>query len=267
MLKDAGLADSFWAEALFCFAYTWNRICHGNNNKTPFELYSGNTPSVKHLQPFGSKVYVNTPKQLRNKFQPRAKAGVMVGYAMRTRGYRVWLPEQRKVIETSNLKFSNEAVPVIENRRANRVYYESESDSEDDDSDDDRYTSPDTPEQTRFEPQPSTSRSPDLIIQPQPSSSRRPDTVDQTPQSSQSPDSSEVWQRKAVLRRDKSRYDIYYKPPGGKNVTLRSLNNVKDYCEKRKIKYDPKEFDFSTKNTYTGPITKKNISKPRNQSA
>ncbi|GBO10569.1 Retrovirus-related Pol polyprotein from transposon TNT 1-94 [Araneus ventricosus] len=39
LLKDSGLGQGFWSEALLHFVYTWNRICHLNQCKTPFELY------------------------------------------------------------------------------------------------------------------------------------------------------------------------------------------------------------------------------------
>ncbi|GBN63204.1 Retrovirus-related Pol polyprotein from transposon TNT 1-94 [Araneus ventricosus] len=43
LLKDSGLGQGFWSEALLHFVYTWNRICHSNQRKTPFELYGGKT--------------------------------------------------------------------------------------------------------------------------------------------------------------------------------------------------------------------------------
>ncbi|GBO14566.1 Retrovirus-related Pol polyprotein from transposon TNT 1-94 [Araneus ventricosus] len=47
LLKDSGLGQDFWSEALLHFVYTWNRICHSNQSKTPFELYGGKRPSIK----------------------------------------------------------------------------------------------------------------------------------------------------------------------------------------------------------------------------
>ncbi|GFX58169.1 copia protein [Trichonephila clavipes] len=52
LLKSSEVAHKFWGEALLCFTYAWNRICHKDSNKTPFEKYSGRKPSVLHLKPF-----------------------------------------------------------------------------------------------------------------------------------------------------------------------------------------------------------------------
>ncbi|GBO26123.1 hypothetical protein AVEN_110470-1 [Araneus ventricosus] len=35
----------------------------------------------------------------------RSKSGILVGYALQTKGYRIWFPESRKVIETINVRF------------------------------------------------------------------------------------------------------------------------------------------------------------------
>ncbi|GBN18764.1 Retrovirus-related Pol polyprotein from transposon TNT 1-94 [Araneus ventricosus] len=41
----------------------------------------------------------------RSKLDARAQKGYLLGYAFKTRGYRVWLPEKNKVIETKNVPF------------------------------------------------------------------------------------------------------------------------------------------------------------------
>ena len=62
LLNSSGLSQKFWAEALLCFVYAWNRVCH-KNKKAPFELYSGKKPSVFQLKKFGSLASVGVPKQ------------------------------------------------------------------------------------------------------------------------------------------------------------------------------------------------------------
>ncbi|GFY16976.1 retrovirus-related Pol polyprotein from transposon TNT 1-94 [Trichonephila clavipes] len=46
LLKSSEVPHKFWGEALLCFTYAWNRICHKDSNKTPFEKYSGRKPSL-----------------------------------------------------------------------------------------------------------------------------------------------------------------------------------------------------------------------------
>ncbi|GFT54374.1 retrovirus-related Pol polyprotein from transposon TNT 1-94 [Trichonephila clavipes] len=65
LLKSSEVPHKFWGEALLCFTYAWNRICHKDSNKTPFEKYSGRKPSVLHLKPFGCLAYAGVPKQIK----------------------------------------------------------------------------------------------------------------------------------------------------------------------------------------------------------
>ncbi|GFX40394.1 retrovirus-related Pol polyprotein from transposon TNT 1-94 [Trichonephila clavipes] len=80
-------------------------LCHSGQTVTPIELYIGIKPSIGHLRPFGSILYVGTPRPLRGKLDPKDKKGVLVGFALGTRGCRVWIPDDSRVIETSNVHF------------------------------------------------------------------------------------------------------------------------------------------------------------------
>ncbi|GFV55001.1 retrovirus-related Pol polyprotein from transposon TNT 1-94 [Trichonephila clavipes] len=92
------------------------RFCHVNNDylvKTskndsvkglPRLTDNGRKPSVLHLKPFGCLAYAGVPKQIRKKFDMRAKMGIMMGYAQRTKGYRIWLIDENKLVETINSK-------------------------------------------------------------------------------------------------------------------------------------------------------------------
>ncbi|GFV91245.1 retrovirus-related Pol polyprotein from transposon TNT 1-94 [Trichonephila clavipes] len=73
--------------------------------KTPYELYFGRKPTVSNLKVFGGHVYVGIPKQLRNKLDLRAKHVIILGYACSTRGYRIWLLDEKKLVEACNVLF------------------------------------------------------------------------------------------------------------------------------------------------------------------
>ncbi|GFW73351.1 retrovirus-related Pol polyprotein from transposon TNT 1-94 [Trichonephila clavipes] len=105
LLKSSEVPHKFWGEALLCFTYAWNRICHKDGNKTPFENYSGRKSSVLHLKPFGCLANSGVPKQIRKKFDMRAKMGIMMGHAQRTKCYRIWLIDENKLVETINVRF------------------------------------------------------------------------------------------------------------------------------------------------------------------
>ncbi|GFX11758.1 retrovirus-related Pol polyprotein from transposon TNT 1-94 [Trichonephila clavipes] len=137
LLKSSEVPHKFWGEALLCFTYAWNRICHKDSNKTPFEKYSGRKPSVLHLKPFGCLAYAGVPKQIRKKFNMRAKMGIMMGYAQRTKGYRIWLIDENKLVETINVRFDENKRGINFRQKVNSNlgynlnlpdYYEDDSD-------------------------------------------------------------------------------------------------------------------------------------------
>ncbi|GFV43754.1 retrovirus-related Pol polyprotein from transposon TNT 1-94 [Trichonephila clavipes] len=79
---------------------------HGDpNGKNDYQKKGGRKPSALHLIPFGCLAYAGVPKQIRKKFDMRAKMGIMMGYAQRTKGYRIWLIDENKLVETINVRF------------------------------------------------------------------------------------------------------------------------------------------------------------------
>ncbi|GFV85241.1 retrovirus-related Pol polyprotein from transposon TNT 1-94 [Trichonephila clavipes] len=65
----------------------------------------GRKPSVLHLKPFGCLAYAGVPKQIRKNSICVRKIGIMMGYAQRTKGYRIWLIDENKLVETINVRF------------------------------------------------------------------------------------------------------------------------------------------------------------------
>ncbi|KFM74814.1 Copia protein, partial [Stegodyphus mimosarum] len=223
MLNDSKMGKEWWAEALGCFVHTWNRVCH-KSNRTPYEMFLNRKPSVVYFKVFGCKAYVGVPKQIRNKLQMRCREGIMVGYAKETRGYRIWLPEERRLIETCNVKFDEKvnAVDDILDQKSKTKFKRLEESELLAESDEEQETS-------RKELKSSEDKS-------------IPKEV-----------SDLNWQRKAVKRPDGTRTDIYYYVEGT-DTRFRSHNDIEKYCEARNIKFEKDKFDFSGRNEYSGKV-------------
>ncbi|GBN24619.1 hypothetical protein AVEN_249590-1 [Araneus ventricosus] len=123
----------------------------------------------------------------------RAKKGIMVGYALKTREYRTWLPNERKIVETINVSFDedNTLEPNISgavldpNKKIINVSSNSESE-----------------EESEHLSIPRTQKS---------------QSSEQVGASNNSKTSEKViWERKAVPLKDRSRTDIYYYVQGSK---------------------------------------------------
>ncbi|KAI0991193.1 hypothetical protein K3495_g16994, partial [Podosphaera aphanis] len=98
-----------WAEAVKTFIYTKNRQFHKTvTGMTPYEALHGEIPSTDHLQPFGRECFVHIPKAKRlagTKFLPRAQKGLFVGYTEALNHYRIFIPENGKVIVSADVNF------------------------------------------------------------------------------------------------------------------------------------------------------------------
>lgn len=64
-----------------------------------------NDPEYSHLRSFGCGAYVHQVKQ---KISPRAVKGILVGYAQGTKGYIVWLLEEKKIVIGKDVVFNED---------------------------------------------------------------------------------------------------------------------------------------------------------------
>ncbi|SGY58245.1 BQ5605_C006g04354 [Microbotryum silenes-dioicae] len=90
MLLDSGLPMCSWSDALAVATFILNRRPHPRiQGKTAIEVLLGKKPSLAHLQPFGSTVFVH---------------GVFIGYSGEY-NYRVWVQSSKQVYVSRHVTF------------------------------------------------------------------------------------------------------------------------------------------------------------------
>jgi hypothetical protein len=100
----AHLPAHLWAESVNTANYIINITrTRANLGLTPYELLIGAKPDVTHLRIFGSACHVHLSTG-RKKLDPLSIPGVFVGFDAHTKGYRVYIPKNRRVIVTSDVK-------------------------------------------------------------------------------------------------------------------------------------------------------------------
>ena len=106
MLAESKLPKSFWAEAIATAAFLSNRSPKESfNGATPEECWTGEKPDLSFLKVFGNKAYAYVPSQFRSKLEPKTRPCIMVGYCQNQKGYRLWNPQQKKVITARDAIF------------------------------------------------------------------------------------------------------------------------------------------------------------------
>lgn len=106
LLIQSGLPLSFWAEAVNTANYIRNRCPTKTlNGMTPYEAWTKKKPSVSHFRDFGSRVFCLNKAPNKGKLLSRCNEGILVGYSEYSKGYRVWLKEERRVDIVRDVKF------------------------------------------------------------------------------------------------------------------------------------------------------------------
>ncbi|CAL8107783.1 unnamed protein product [Prunus armeniaca] len=104
ILTSAKIAKKFWAEAISTACYTANRVfLRPGTTSTPYELWKGRKPNIKHMRVFGSVCYIYRDRENLAKFDTRSDAGIFLGYSLTSRAYRVFNKRTCTVMESINV--------------------------------------------------------------------------------------------------------------------------------------------------------------------
>ncbi|GBN38910.1 hypothetical protein AVEN_97894-1 [Araneus ventricosus] len=107
LLHESKLPTNLWAEYVNTQTYLRNRFPHkALKGKAPLNVWSVKKFSKRH---FKRIAYVFIQKRYRNKLEPNAQKGIMIGYAL---GYRIFFPQSRKVTDTKQIEFSSNETPI-----------------------------------------------------------------------------------------------------------------------------------------------------------
>jgi hypothetical protein len=100
MMSQSVLPLSFWGYALEIATFTLNRVPSNSVIKTPYEMWTGKTPSLSFLKIWGCEVYVK--KLQSDKLTPKSDKCIFVGYTKETLGYYFYNRSEGKVFVTRN---------------------------------------------------------------------------------------------------------------------------------------------------------------------
>lgn len=107
LLSDSGLPKTFWGEALNTATYLRNRAPSSTTgNLTPTQRWTGKRPDVSHFRVFGCRAFAHQPAELRGKLDPKTQKCLMMGYAKKSKGYRLFNEVTRKIIISRNVIFN-----------------------------------------------------------------------------------------------------------------------------------------------------------------
>ena len=105
MISHSNLPISLWGEALKTAAYILNRVLTKATAKTPYELWTGMKPSLKHLHIWGCLAEARPYRPHEKKLDSRTISCYFIGYSERSRGYKLYDLTTKSFFETRNARF------------------------------------------------------------------------------------------------------------------------------------------------------------------
>ena len=106
MMSHANLPISLWMDALRTAVYILNRVPSKAIPKTPFELWKGWKPSLRHLQIWGCPAEARLYNPNEKKLDFKTVSDYFIGYPEKSKGYRFYCPNHStRIVETGNAKF------------------------------------------------------------------------------------------------------------------------------------------------------------------
>ncbi|GJZ31366.1 putative ribonuclease H-like domain-containing protein [Tanacetum coccineum] len=106
MLADSLLPIPFWAEAVNTACYVLNRVLVTKpQNKTPYELLIGKSPSISFMRPFGCPLTILNTLDSLGKFDGKSDEGYLLGYYTSGKAFRVYNKRTKRVEENLHINF------------------------------------------------------------------------------------------------------------------------------------------------------------------
>ena len=106
MLHEKELPKELWAEAANTAVFLLNRLpTRVLHKKTPFEGWFGYKPDLQNLKIFGCVCFSYVPQVKRDKLDKKAEPGVFIGYSNTSKAYRIFQPQNGKILVSRDVKF------------------------------------------------------------------------------------------------------------------------------------------------------------------
>ena len=106
MLSYSFVPLSLWMHSLKTATYLLNRVPSKSVPKTPYELWTGKKPSLKHLHVWGCPAEVRIYNPHEKKLDARTISGNFIGYSDGSKGYKFYCPNHStRIVESGNARF------------------------------------------------------------------------------------------------------------------------------------------------------------------
>lgn len=112
LMFQGNLSITFWGECVLGAVYLINRTPYCLlQNKTPFEILFGQAPDFDELKVFGCLAFAHNQKAKGNKFAPRSRKCVFIGYPHGKKGWKLYDLQTWDIFVSRDVKFHENEFP------------------------------------------------------------------------------------------------------------------------------------------------------------
>ncbi|GKC62724.1 retrovirus-related pol polyprotein from transposon TNT 1-94 [Tanacetum coccineum] len=113
MVADSLLPILFWAEPVNTVCYVLNRVSVTKpQNKIPYELLIGNSPSISFMRPFGCPLTILNTLDSLGKFDGKSDKGYLLGYSTSSKAFRVYNKRTKRIEDNLHINFLKDQLNV-----------------------------------------------------------------------------------------------------------------------------------------------------------
>ena len=111
---QSGISLEFWGDCVLTATFLINRLpSKVLKNQSPYQKLTSKVPDYHSLKTFGCLCYSSTSSSHRNKFDPRARACIFLGYPHGYKGYKLLDIETHSVSISLHVIFYEDIFPLV----------------------------------------------------------------------------------------------------------------------------------------------------------
>ncbi|KAL2886856.1 Retrovirus-related Pol polyprotein from transposon TNT 1-94 [Ceratocystis lukuohia] len=110
--ESASLPSRLWPETLQGILYILNRTANSVAKTSPYQVLYGKLPDISHLHPIGCRAFWPIEVKKRDKIQPKATSGILLGFHSSNSYYVLEDGPNKRVISRRDVTFIDSEFPL-----------------------------------------------------------------------------------------------------------------------------------------------------------
>jgi hypothetical protein len=130
VMAESGLAERFWFKAASAGKDARNVTFKEHIGMALHQAMHGEKRDVSDFRAFGcrARVYLDTQCREKGKHTPRAKEAIYLGFANNMSAWAFWIPEEKKIMISNQVKFSKHELPFQTRKMVDRFLSDNSTD-------------------------------------------------------------------------------------------------------------------------------------------